>query len=68
MYVDSHCHLTFDELHGRIDAVRADMAAAGVDRALCICTTLDEFDKVHELAQHHDNSGARWAFTPTTRA
>jgi len=55
MYVDSHCHLTFDELHGRIDAVRADMAAAGVDRALCICTTLEEFDKVHELAQHHDN-------------
>lgn len=55
MYVDSHCHLTFDELHGRIDAVRADMAAAGVDRALCICTTLEEFDKVHELARRHDN-------------
>jgi Tat protein secretion system quality control protein TatD with DNase activity len=28
MFVDSHCHLTFPELHGRIDAIRTDMAAA----------------------------------------
>ena len=52
MFVDSHCHLTFPELHGRIDAIRADMAAARVDRALVICTTLEEFAQVHELALH----------------
>ena len=55
MFVDSHCHLSFPELLGRIDSVRADMAAAGVDRALVICTTLEEFDTVHGLALAHDN-------------
>ena len=55
MYVDSHCHLTFPELHERIDTIRADMAAAGVDRALCICTTLEEFEQVHALAMRFDN-------------
>lgn len=55
MYVDSHCHLSFDGLHERIDDVRAAMAAADVDRALCICTTLEEFDVVHALAQRFDN-------------
>ena len=55
MFVDSHCHLSFPELHGRIDAVRADMAAARVDRALVICTALEEFATVHALALAHDN-------------
>jgi TatD DNase family protein len=55
MFVDSHCHLTFPELRERIDAIRADMAAARVDRALVICTTLEEFADVHALALRHDN-------------
>jgi TatD DNase family protein len=55
MYVDSHCHLSFPELAGRIEDIRAAMAAAEVDRALCICTTLEEFDQVHALATRYDN-------------
>jgi TatD DNase family protein len=55
MFVDSHCHLSFPELAARIDEIRAAMAAASVDRALCICTTLEEFDQVHALAQRYDN-------------
>ena len=55
MYVDSHCHLNFPELHSRIDEIRADMQAAAVDRALCICTTLEEFESVHSLALRFDN-------------
>jgi TatD DNase family protein len=55
MYIDSHCHLSFPELLGRIDDIRRDMAAAQVDRALCICTTLEEFAQVHALALAHDN-------------
>jgi TatD DNase family protein len=31
------------------------MAEAGVDRALCICTTLEEFESVHALAMAYDN-------------
>ena len=55
MFADSHCHLSFPELAERIDTIRAEMAAARVDRALCICTTLEEFPAVHALATRHDN-------------
>jgi TatD DNase family protein len=55
MYVDSHCHLSFPDLAARIPQIRADMAAAQVDRALCICTTLEEFEAVHALATGFDN-------------
>lgn len=55
MFVDSHCHLDFPELTGRLPEIRADMAAAGVDRALCISTTLEGFEAVHALAVAHDN-------------
>ena len=55
MYVDSHCHLSFAGLHERLPEIRHEMAAARVDRALVICTTLEEFPTVHALAQAHDN-------------
>ena len=55
MYVDSHCHLSFAELQQQLPQIRSEMAAAQVDRALCICTTLEEFDSVHALALAHDN-------------
>ncbi len=55
MFIDSHCHLSFPELRDRIGDIRRDMAAAQVDRALCICTTLEEFPQVHGLALAHDN-------------
>lgn len=55
MFVDSHCHLSFAELSTQLPAIRREMAAAGVERALCICTTLEEFPQVHALATAHDN-------------
>ena len=55
MYIDSHCHLSFPELRARLSEIRAEMVAADVDRALCICTTLEEFDDVHALATTYDN-------------
>lgn len=55
MYVDSHCHLTYADFGERLPEIRAAMAAADVDRALCICTTLEEFDSVHALATTYDN-------------
>jgi TatD DNase family protein len=66
MFVDSHCHLSFPELHGRIDAVRAAMRAAAVDAALCICTTLEEFDAVHGLALQHPEFWATVGVHPDT--
>jgi len=55
MFVDSHCHLNFEGLRERIPELRQAMAEAKVDRALCICTTLEEFDDVHALALDHPN-------------
>lgn len=55
MFVDSHCHLSFSELRERLPEIRREMAANHVDRAVCICTTLEEFPVVHELATAHDN-------------
>ncbi len=58
MFVDSHCHLSFPELHGRIGTILDEMAQARVERALCICTTIEEFPQVHALAMEH---GRLWA-------
>ncbi len=55
MYVDSHCHLSFPELRDRMPQIREAMAQAQVDRALCICTRLEEFESVHALALEYDN-------------
>ena len=55
MFVDSHCHLAFPELAAQLPAIRVAMAQAQVTKALCICTTLEEFDTVHALALAHDN-------------
>ena len=53
MFTDSHCHLSFPELSARLPEVLDAMAQAQVDRALCICTTLEEFEAVHALATGH---------------
>ncbi len=70
MFVDSHCHLSFPDLLPRVDEILAAMTAARVERALCICTTLEEFETVAALAErdprlyatvgvHPDNEGVR---------
>ncbi|MEN9905248.1 MAG: putative deoxyribonuclease YcfH [Pseudomonadota bacterium] len=70
MFIDSHCHLSFPELRSQLPEILQSMREARVDSALCICTTLEEFDRVHELAVsqeqlwatvgvHPDNEGVR---------
>jgi TatD DNase family protein len=54
MFIDSHCHLSFPELRAQLPEILDSMRQARVDRAICICTTLEEFDRVHELALAHD--------------
>ncbi len=55
MYTDSHCHLSFPELVSQLPEIRQKMQDAHVTRALCICTTMEEFDQVHHLAKSYDN-------------
>jgi TatD DNase family protein len=66
MFVDSHCHLAFPELTQRLDAILADMRAADVGGALCICTTMEEFESVHALALAHANLWASAGVHPDT--
>ena len=55
MFTDSHCHLNFPELLSQLPTIRQAMNAAQVERALCICTSLEEFAGVHGLATEYDN-------------
>ena len=55
MFTDSHCHLAYPELIESLDTIRQAMADARVTRALCICTTLEEFSQVHGLAMQYAN-------------
>lgn len=55
MFTDSHCHLSFPALQAQLPQIRQAMQEAQVDRALCICTTLEEFESVHELATTYSN-------------
>ena len=55
MFTDSHCHLSFPALKAELPQIRQAMSDAKVDRALCICTTLEEFEDVHALATTYDN-------------
>ena len=66
MFVDSHCHLAFPELAGDIDGVLTRMAAAGVGRALSVCTRLDEFERIHALALRDERIFASVGVHPDT--
>jgi TatD DNase family protein len=58
MYTDSHCHLNFPELMSQLDNIQLAMVAAQVTRAMVICTTMEKFDEVHNLAMTNDNMWA----------
>lgn len=51
MLVDSHCHLDFPELADRLDEILDEMASNDVGRALCVCTSLDGFERVLGIAR-----------------
>ncbi|WP_428507757.1 TatD family hydrolase [Roseateles sp.] len=54
MFIDSHCHLSFPELHARLPEILGEMMVAQVEQAICICTTMEEFPRVAALAAEHE--------------
>ncbi len=66
MFTDSHCHLSFPELRERLPDILHAMTQAQVERALCICTTLEEFEDVYQLADGHANLWATVGVHPDT--
>jgi TatD DNase family protein len=55
VFVDSHCHINFPELGGRISDVLESMAENQVTHALCIGVNLPELPGVLQLAADHPN-------------
>ena len=68
MYTDSHCHLVFPELQAQLPQILQAMTEAQVTRALCICTTMEEFASVHNLATSYDNLWATVGVHPDNEA
>ncbi len=51
--IDTHCHLTFPEFAGRVDAVLSDAARVGVHSAITIATTTSDAVRTTQLAALH---------------
>jgi TatD DNase family protein len=49
--IDTHCHLTYDGLHERVDAVVEAAQAAGVDRMISVGTTPGDAAKAVALTE-----------------
>jgi len=52
--IDTHCHLTYDGLRDRVEAVIADAQAAGVDRLITVGTTPADAREALRLAERFD--------------
>ncbi len=55
MYIDSHCHINFPDLAGRLPEVFDRMAENQVSHALCISVELEKFPEIRALAESHSN-------------
>src|SRR5688572_19745964 len=53
--IDSHCHLTYEQLHGQLDAVLSRANAAGVSRIVTIGTSVADAEKAIALCRRHEN-------------
>ena len=55
MLIDSHCHLNFPDLAQRLPEVLANMAEAGVNKAIAISVSRQSFEEVYAIAQDYPN-------------
>lgn len=55
MYIDSHCHINFPDLAGKLPEIFDLMAANQVSHALCIGVELEKFPEIRALAEAHPN-------------
>lgn len=55
MYIDSHCHINFPDLVGKLPEVFDLMAQNQVSHALCISVELEKFPEILALAEAHPN-------------
>jgi len=55
MFIDSHCHINFPELAGRLPEIFDRMAENRVSHALCVSCDLPDFPGVLRIAEQHPN-------------
>jgi len=62
--IDTHCHLTFDDLVADIEAVLARSQQAGVTGWITVGTDMEQNRKTIELAERHENMYAAIGIHP----
>ena len=62
--IDTHAHLTFEELENQIDAVLARSIEVGVTRWITVGTDTDQNEKVLSLVGRYDNMWAALGYHP----
>lgn len=67
MFIDSHCHLDFPDLAGKLPEVFDLMADNRVSHALCISVELEKFPEIRALAEAHSNLYASVGVHPDHR-
>ena len=55
MLIDSHCHLDFPELAGRLDDVLRLMRENGVTHALSVSVSMETFPAIQRIAEKYPN-------------
>ncbi|MHB1215694.1 MAG: TatD family hydrolase [Thiobacillus sp.] len=55
MYIDSHCHINFPDLAGKLPEVFDLMGRNQVSHALCISVELEKFPEIIHLAEAYPN-------------
>jgi len=55
MLVDSHCHLNFPDFKDDIELVIKRAKEAGITYLQTICTKLDEYESIKQIADSHEN-------------
>ena len=53
--VDSHCHLDFPSLQNDLEGVIERAAEAGVGTIVTICTRVEQFPTILEIAERFEN-------------
>lgn len=66
MWIDSHCHLSFEGLKERVDDVLLEMERSQVSAALCVCTKMEEASEVLALAHRSPRLWASVGVHPDT--
>jgi len=64
MLIDSHCHLNFKDFHNEVDKAVNDAVNNGVSGMVTICTELEEFEEVYEIAEKFNNVWASLGVHP----